>query len=58
MAVRIDTKECYWTVLSVYAPQTGCPDSEKDDFYMSLANAIKAIPERNYITIACSGHVG
>ncbi|PIO65958.1 hypothetical protein TELCIR_12343, partial [Teladorsagia circumcincta] len=30
MAVRIDTKEGYWSILSVYAPQAGCPGSEKD----------------------------
>ncbi|VDL74425.1 unnamed protein product [Nippostrongylus brasiliensis] len=32
MSVRIDMKEGSWTIVSVYAPQTGCPDKEKDEF--------------------------
>ncbi|VDL76690.1 unnamed protein product [Nippostrongylus brasiliensis] len=28
MPVRIDTKEGSWTIVSVYAPQTGCPDKD------------------------------
>ncbi|PIO52788.1 hypothetical protein TELCIR_25902, partial [Teladorsagia circumcincta] len=58
MAVRIDTKEGYWTVLSVYAPQTGCPENEKDEFCMSLDYAIRAIPDSDYLTIAVdlNGH--
>ncbi|PIO53299.1 hypothetical protein TELCIR_25370, partial [Teladorsagia circumcincta] len=52
MAVRIDTKERYWTLLSVYSTQTGRLESEKDKFYMSLDDAIRAIPESNYLTIA------
>ncbi|PIO71912.1 hypothetical protein TELCIR_06169 [Teladorsagia circumcincta] len=52
MVVRIDTKEEYWTVLSVYAPQTGCPESEKDESYISLDDAVRAIPESDYLTIA------
>ncbi|VDO78866.1 unnamed protein product [Haemonchus placei] len=30
MAVRIDTKEGYWTIISVCTPQAGCPAHEKD----------------------------
>ncbi|VDP37154.1 unnamed protein product [Heligmosomoides polygyrus] len=33
MSLRLDRKEGYWTVMSVYAPQTGCPEHEKDAFY-------------------------
>uniref|UniRef100_A0A7I4Z257 SH3 domain-containing protein n=1 Tax=Haemonchus contortus TaxID=6289 RepID=A0A7I4Z257_HAECO len=32
MALRIDTKKGYWTIISVYAPQAGCPVYEKDEF--------------------------
>ncbi|PIO54181.1 hypothetical protein TELCIR_24461, partial [Teladorsagia circumcincta] len=58
MAVRIDTKEGYWTILSVYAPQVGCPESEKDDFYLSLDDAIRSTSEGDYLTIAgdLNGH--
>ncbi|PIO73113.1 hypothetical protein TELCIR_04931 [Teladorsagia circumcincta] len=57
MAVRIDTKDGYWTI---YAPQAGCPESEKDEFYLSLDDAIRSIPDGDYLTIAgdLNGHVG
>ncbi|PIO65974.1 hypothetical protein TELCIR_12327 [Teladorsagia circumcincta] len=60
MAVRIDTKERYWTVLSVHAPQNVCPVNEKDEFYMSLDDSIRAIPDSDYLAIASdlNGHVG
>ncbi|VDO22023.1 unnamed protein product [Heligmosomoides polygyrus] len=29
MSLRLDTKEGYWTVMSVYAPQTGCPSTKR-----------------------------
>ncbi|VDO19771.1 unnamed protein product [Heligmosomoides polygyrus] len=36
MSLRLDTKEGYWTIMSVYAPQTGCLEDDKDDFYITL----------------------
>ncbi|VDO91284.1 unnamed protein product [Heligmosomoides polygyrus] len=38
MSLQLDTKEGYWTIMSVYASQTGCsePEHDKDDFYLSL----------------------
>nr|CDJ84693.1 endonuclease-reverse transcriptase HmRTE-e01 [Haemonchus contortus] len=45
MAVRIDTKEEYWTVVSVYASEAGCPVYEKDEFYLSLDEAIRSFPD-------------
>ncbi|VDO87373.1 unnamed protein product [Heligmosomoides polygyrus] len=60
MSLRLDTKEGYWTVMSVYAPQTGCPEHEKDDFYFTLEEAIRSVPEGDYLSIAgdMNGHVG
>ncbi|PIO62380.1 hypothetical protein TELCIR_16060 [Teladorsagia circumcincta] len=52
MAVRIDTKEGYWSILSVYTPQTGCPKSEKNEFYLSLDDAIRSAPDGDYLAIA------
>ncbi|VDP07837.1 unnamed protein product [Heligmosomoides polygyrus] len=50
MSLRLDTKEGCWTVMSVYAPQPGCPEHEK---------AIRSVPEGNYLSIAgdMNGHV-
>ncbi|PIO66537.1 hypothetical protein TELCIR_11748 [Teladorsagia circumcincta] len=59
MAVRIDTKEGYCTSLSLYAPQAGCSKREKNDFYLSLDDAIRSIPEGDYLTIShyLNGHI-
>ncbi|PIO54323.1 hypothetical protein TELCIR_24317, partial [Teladorsagia circumcincta] len=52
MAVRIDTKEGYWAIFFVYAPQAGCSESEKDEFCWRLDDAIRSIPEGDYLAIA------
>ncbi|VDO61607.1 unnamed protein product [Heligmosomoides polygyrus] len=46
--------------MSVYAPQTGCSEHDKDDFYLSLEEAIRSVPEGDYLSIAgdMNGHVG
>ncbi|XGW12159.1 hypothetical protein V3C99_013104 [Haemonchus contortus] len=60
ISVRIDTKEGNWTIISVYAPQAGCPIYEKDEFYLRLDETIRSVPEGDYLTIAgdLNGHVG
>ncbi|VDO77186.1 unnamed protein product [Heligmosomoides polygyrus] len=60
MFLRLDTKEGYWTVMSVYAPQTGCPEHEKDEFYLMFKDAMRSVPEGDYLSIAgdMNGHVG
>ncbi|VDO85613.1 unnamed protein product [Heligmosomoides polygyrus] len=60
MSLRLDTKEGCWTTMSVYAPHTGCSEHDKDDFYLSLEEAIRSVPEGNYLSIArdMNGHVG
>nr|CDJ90886.1 Endonuclease exonuclease phosphatase and RNA-directed DNA polymerase (reverse transcriptase) domain containing protein [Haemonchus contortus] len=52
MAIRIDTEEGYWTIISVYAPQAGCPVYEKDELYLNLDEAIRSVSEGDYLTIA------
>ncbi|PIO65962.1 hypothetical protein TELCIR_12341 [Teladorsagia circumcincta] len=51
MAVRIDTKEGYWTILVLYAPQVGCPESEKDEFYLILDDAIRSVPKGDHLAM-------
>ncbi|VDO73921.1 unnamed protein product, partial [Heligmosomoides polygyrus] len=60
MSLWLDTKEGYWIIMSVYAPQTGCSEHDKDDFYLSLEEAIRSVPEGDYLSIAgdMNGHVG
>ncbi|EPB75347.1 hypothetical protein ANCCEY_05561 [Ancylostoma ceylanicum] len=48
------------TVVSVYAPQCGCIEADKEAFYDELDDVIRSAPEGDYITIAgdFNGHVG
>ncbi|VDL80466.1 unnamed protein product [Nippostrongylus brasiliensis] len=60
MFVRIDMKEGSWTIVSVYAPQTGCSDKEKDQFCEALDEVIRSVSEDDFPTIVgdLNGHVG
>ena len=47
-------------IASVYAPQTGCEEEEKDKFWNQLGDTIMAIPESEQLWIGgdLNGHVG
>ncbi|VDL73389.1 unnamed protein product [Nippostrongylus brasiliensis] len=53
-------KDGCWTILSVYAPQTGCSEEEKDKFYITLDDVIRSVSEGEFPTVAgdLNGHVG
>ncbi|WKY12570.1 hypothetical protein Q1695_003842 [Nippostrongylus brasiliensis] len=52
ITVRLDMKDGCWTIISVYAPQTGCSEEEKDEFYMTLDDVIRSVPEGDFLTVA------
>ncbi|PIO73507.1 hypothetical protein TELCIR_04520 [Teladorsagia circumcincta] len=58
MTVRINTKEGYWTLISIYAPQVDGPEIEKDEFFLRFDDAIRSIPDGDYLSIAgdLNGH--
>uniref|UniRef100_A0A7I4YGS6 PPM-type phosphatase domain-containing protein n=1 Tax=Haemonchus contortus TaxID=6289 RepID=A0A7I4YGS6_HAECO len=60
MAVRIDTKEVNWSIISEHAPQAGCLVYKKGEFYLKLDETIRLVPEGDYLTIAgdLNGHIG
>ncbi|VDL70849.1 unnamed protein product [Nippostrongylus brasiliensis] len=60
MSVRMETKEGCWTIISVYAPQTGCPEKDKEEFYLTLDDVITSVPDDDILTITgdLNGHVG
>ncbi|EYC46334.1 hypothetical protein Y032_0401g787 [Ancylostoma ceylanicum] len=60
ISLRIATEDGFWTVVSVYAPQCGCTEADKEAFYEELDDVIRSAPEGDYITIAgdFNGHVG
>ncbi|XP_063382160.1 uncharacterized protein LOC134668649 [Cydia fagiglandana] len=47
-------------IISVYAPQTGCPEQEKVDFWEDFDEVMQNIPPTEYIHIGgdLNGHVG
>ncbi|VDL64230.1 unnamed protein product [Nippostrongylus brasiliensis] len=49
-----------WTIISVYAPQTKRSEEEKDEFYMTLDDVIRSVPEGDFRTVAgdLNDHVG
>ena len=48
------------TVTTVYAPQVGLPDTEKDAFYDKLGSTVASIPDSNTLMICVdwNGHIG
>ncbi|VDL75422.1 unnamed protein product [Nippostrongylus brasiliensis] len=60
MSLRMETKEGCWTIISVYAPQTSCHEKDKDEFYETLDDVIRSVPDDDFLTIAgdLNGHVG
>ncbi|EYC33327.1 hypothetical protein Y032_0002g726 [Ancylostoma ceylanicum] len=60
ISLRIATKDGFWTVVSVYAPQCGCTEADKEAFYEELDDVIRSAPEGDYMTVAgdFNGHVG
>ena len=47
-------------VLSVYTPQTGCTDEEKETFWRKLDEVLQSIPSKEKVILAgdMNGHVG
>lgn len=49
-----------WNIVSAYAPQTGCQDSEKEAFWNDFDNLLQSIPPTELMEIGAdlNGHVG
>ena len=47
-------------ILSVYTPQTGCTDEDKDNFWKKLDEVLQSIPANEKVILAgdTNGHVG
>lgn len=58
--LRLSLGEAIISIISVYAPQTGCNESQKDDFYDDLLSVKTSIPlsEIMFICGDLNGHVG
>ncbi|XP_047122034.1 uncharacterized protein LOC124805515 [Schistocerca piceifrons] len=60
MHVKITIGGDVITVLNVYAPQTGCSEEEKDEFWKNLDGVTMEIPDNERVIIGrdLNGHVG
>ena len=47
-------------IISLYVPQVGCPQQEKDQFYENLESEMRRIPPHDELVIRghLNGHVG
>lgn len=43
MSLQLD-KEDSSNIMSVYAPQTGCPEQDKDEFHLTLEDDTGSVP--------------
>ena len=58
--MRVEVCGTITNIVSAYAPQTGCPKDEKEEFWDSLDDTIRKIKkeERLFIGADLNGHVG
>ena len=60
MALQLVIAKGKMNVLSVYTPQTGCTDDDKDNFWKKLDEVLQSIPANEKVILAgdMNGHVG
>ncbi|RWR99635.1 hypothetical protein B4U79_01873, partial [Dinothrombium tinctorium] len=60
MSLKIDAGSTTLRIISCYAPQTNCPDDEKDKFWESFETHLRSVGPDEYIAVGgdLNGHVG
>ena len=60
MTIKLVSGNSMLNIISVYAPQVGCSQQEKDQFYENMESAMRCIPLHEELVIAgdLNGHVG
>jgi len=60
MSLKIVIEDRVWNIVSAYAPQVGCEQREKDDFWLSYNAMLAEIPNSENIFVGAdlNGHVG
>ncbi|VDO78449.1 unnamed protein product [Heligmosomoides polygyrus] len=60
MKIVVATRERLYHFFSAYAPQTGCSDQAKDEFWSLLDEKTAEVPPKDVIIVAgdLNGHVG
>ena len=60
MRIKLDIEGEVWHIVSCYAPQTGCPQDEKETFWEHMDSEMQAVPRSERVVVAgdLNGHVG
>ena len=60
MRIKLEIEGELWHIISCYAPQTGCPQDEKETFWEHMDSEMQAVTrsERVVVTHDLNGHVG
>ena len=60
MRMKVEIEGEVWNIISCYAPQTGCPEYEKDQFRGTIDSDMQAVKRSERLVVAgyLNGHVG
>lgn len=60
MNVKLVLNKSIWNIISAYAPQTGCVDTEKQIFWKECDELLQEIPPEEFVFVGSdlNGHVG
>ena len=60
MRRKLEIEGKVWHIISCYAPQVGCTQEEKDEFWEHMDAEMQAVPRRERLVVAGdpNGHVG
>ena len=60
MRIKLEIEEEVWHIISCYAPQTGCPQYEKETFWEHMDSEMQTVTRSERVVVAgyLNGHVG
>ena len=60
MRIKLDVEGEVWHIISCYAPQTGCPQDEKETFWEHMDSEMQTVTRSERVVVAgdLNGHVG
>ena len=59
MRMKLEIEGVVWNIISFYAPQTGCTEYEKDQFWETIDSKMQAVNRSERLVVAgdINGHV-
>ena len=60
MRMKLEIEDEVWHIISCYAPQVGCTQEEKDEFWEHMDAEMQAVPRSERLVVAgdLNGHMG